>query len=47
MRWAGYVAYMERSGMLSGFPWESQKERDQYEDLDVGERIILRLISEK
>jgi hypothetical protein len=25
-----------------GFCWESQKERGQYEDLDVGGRIILK-----
>jgi hypothetical protein len=29
------------------FWWERQKERDHYEDLYVGERIILRLILEK
>jgi hypothetical protein len=30
-----------------GFWWESQKERDRYEDLDIDERIILRWILEK
>jgi hypothetical protein len=29
------------------FLWESQKERDQYEDLDIGGRIILKWILEK
>jgi hypothetical protein len=29
------------------FRWESQKERDHYEDLDVGGRIILEVIIEK
>jgi hypothetical protein len=29
--------------MHIGFWWKSQKERDQYEDLDVGGRIILKM----
>jgi hypothetical protein len=29
-----------RGGMNIGFCWESQKEGDQSEDLDVGVRII-------
>jgi hypothetical protein len=33
--------------MDTGFRWKSQKERDHYEDLDIGERIILRYILEK
>jgi hypothetical protein len=33
--------------MLVGFWWENQKERDHHEDLDVGGRIILKLILEK
>jgi hypothetical protein len=35
---------MGRRGMHIGFWWESQKERDHYEDLDVGGWIILKLI---
>jgi hypothetical protein len=30
--------------MHIGFWWESQKEKDNYGDLDVGRRIILRWI---
>jgi hypothetical protein len=30
--------------MHIGFWWENRKERDHYEDLDVGERIILKWI---
>jgi hypothetical protein len=32
--------------MRIGFCWESQKERVHYKDLDVGGRIILKLILE-
>jgi hypothetical protein len=42
MRWAGYVASMGRRGTHAGFWWESQKERDHYEDRDVCWRIILK-----
>jgi hypothetical protein len=37
---------MGRKGMHIGFWWESQKERDNYEDLDVGAWIILKWILE-
>jgi hypothetical protein len=35
---------MGRRGMHIGFWWESQKERDHYECLDIGGRIILKWI---
>jgi hypothetical protein len=38
---------MGRRGMRVGFRWESQKERDAKEGLDVGGRIILKWIFEK
>jgi hypothetical protein len=44
MRWAGHVARMGRSGMHIGYLWESQKERDQWEDQDVGGWTILKWI---
>jgi hypothetical protein len=47
MRWTGYVARMERRGMHMGYWWESQKERDCYEDHDVGWWIILKWILER
>jgi hypothetical protein len=47
MIWAGHVARMGRRGMHIGFWWESQKERDHKEDLDVGGRIILKWILER
>jgi hypothetical protein len=46
MRWAGHVARMGRRGRQVRFWLESQKERGHYEDLDVGETIILRWILE-
>jgi hypothetical protein len=33
--------------MHIGFWWESQKERDHWEDLDVGGRIMLEWILER
>jgi hypothetical protein len=41
MRWAGNISGMGRRGMHIGFWLENQKERSQYEDLDLGGRIIL------
>jgi hypothetical protein len=42
MRWARHVAGMRRRGIHIGFWWGSQKERDYWEDLDVGGRIKLK-----
>jgi hypothetical protein len=35
MRWTWNVACKERRGMHIGYWWESQTEREQYEDQDV------------
>jgi hypothetical protein len=37
VRESGHVARMERRGTHIGYWWESQKERDLWEDQDVGE----------
>jgi hypothetical protein len=47
VRWAGHVARMGRRGMHIGYWWESQKERDHYEDQDVGGWKILKCILER
>jgi hypothetical protein len=47
MRWTGHVARTARRRIHTGFCWESQKERDPYEDLDVGGRVILKWILDK
>jgi hypothetical protein len=44
MRWAGRGTH--RGGMHTGF-WVGYPKEDHYEDLDVGGRIILKLILEK
>jgi hypothetical protein len=44
MRWAGHAARMGRRGMHVGYWWERQKERDHWEDQDVGGWTILKLI---
>jgi hypothetical protein len=35
---------MGRRGMHVGIWWQSQKERDHWEGIDVGVRIILKMI---
>jgi hypothetical protein len=47
MRWAGNVTRMGRIGTYVGYWWESQEERDRYEDKDVGGWIILKLILDR
>jgi hypothetical protein len=47
MRCAGHVARMGRRGMHIGYWWESQKERDHWEDQDVGGWTILNWILER
>jgi hypothetical protein len=47
MKWAGHVAPMGRIGMHIGFWWESQKERNDQEDEDVGVWTILKWILER
>jgi hypothetical protein len=42
IRWVGHVARMGRIGMHVEYWWESQKDRDQWEGEDVGERTILK-----
>jgi NADPH-dependent 7-cyano-7-deazaguanine reductase QueF len=41
MRWAGYVAWVGRGGIHIGFWWESKKEKDHLENLDLGGKVIL------
>jgi hypothetical protein len=47
MRWKGHVAKMERREMHIGFWWRSQKERDHWEDLEVGGWKILKCILDR
>jgi hypothetical protein len=42
MRWAGHIARMWRRRMHIGYWWESQKERDHWEDYDVCGWTILK-----
>jgi hypothetical protein len=44
MRWALHISSTGRSGMHTGFWWEIEKDRNHYEDLDVGGSIILKWI---
>jgi hypothetical protein len=47
MRWAGHVAHMGKTGNVCRILVESQKVRDHWEDLDVGDCIILKCILER
>jgi hypothetical protein len=47
VRWAGHVARMGRSGMHIEYLWESQKERNHWEDQNVGWWAILKWILER
>jgi hypothetical protein len=40
MRWAGHVACTEQSGIKTGFWWDSEKEREDFEDLNVDGRML-------
>jgi hypothetical protein len=44
MRWLGLVAEVGKIGMHSSYWWESQKDRDHYENQHAGGCIILRQI---
>jgi hypothetical protein len=39
--WTGHEAYIGKKRNAYSFWWESQKQRDQYEDLDIGGRMKL------
>jgi hypothetical protein len=47
MRWAGHVARMGKREMHVEYWLESQKERDHWEDQDVGSWTILKWILER
>jgi hypothetical protein len=47
MRWAGHVACMGRNLMHLRFLLESHKSRDNYKDLHIHARIILKYIIEE
>jgi hypothetical protein len=42
MIWVGHVARIGRRGMYFGFWRKRQKERDHWEDLDAGGRMMLK-----
>jgi hypothetical protein len=46
MRWAGHEVRMGRRGKNAGFSRERQKERDHFQDIKVGGRVILKWIIE-
>jgi hypothetical protein len=47
MRWAGHEARTGRRVMHKVYWWEIQKERDHWQDQDVGGRTILKWILER
>jgi hypothetical protein len=47
IKWTGHIARTGRRRMHIRFWWESQKEIDHWEYLDVGDRIILKWIIER
>jgi hypothetical protein len=47
MRWAGHVARLGSRGLGLGYWWEFQKERDQWDDQDVGGWTILKWILDR
>jgi hypothetical protein len=47
MRWTGHVARMGEKRKANRFLWESQRERDHWEDQDVGGWVILGRILER
>jgi hypothetical protein len=47
MRWVGHEARMGRRGMHTRFWWENQRERDHYDEKDIGQLIILKWILER
>jgi hypothetical protein len=40
LRWSGHVVQMGRIGKHIGYWWESPKERDYSEDIDICGRIM-------
>jgi hypothetical protein len=47
MRWTGHVARMGGRGMHIGYWWKCQKQRDHWEDQDVGGWTILKSMIER
>jgi hypothetical protein len=47
IRWTGHVARMGRRGMHIGYRWEIQKEKDHWEEQDVGWLTKLKCILER
>jgi hypothetical protein len=47
MRWARHVARMGRRGMHIGYWSESQKERDHWEDQDIGGWTLLKWVLDR